>query len=75
MTDVKTWISLEEAAPQFGMSFEGMKNAVLLGRFPVPTFKLGRRRVIDRDVLAAFFAERKEEGLSTLRALKPPKED
>lgn len=74
MSDIeKSWIDLKEAAPLFGMSFESLKNSVANDRFPVPTYKLGRRRVIDRDVLAAYFAGQKEEGLKALKERpKPP---
>lgn len=65
------WIDLKEAAPLFGMTFESIKNAVSLDKFPVPTYKLGRRRVIDRDVLAAFFAQQKSEGLADLKTRQP----
>jgi hypothetical protein len=43
---------------------------VLLNRFPVPTYKLGRRRVMDRDVLDAYFAKKKSEGIAKLE--NPP---
>ncbi len=61
-----TWIELKEAAPFFGMSFESAKNAVHLGRFPCPTYKLGRRRVIDKTVMKEFFARKNSEGMTRL---------
>lgn len=63
----QTWIDVKDAAPLFGMSHEGIKNAISMDRFPCPTYKLGRRRVIDREVLAAFFAEQKAKGLQILK--------
>ena len=60
------WIDLKDAAPLFGMTFTTLKNQVSLNIFPCPTYKLGRRRVIDRDVLAAFFEKQKADGLRRL---------
>lgn len=70
--DSEDWIDMNEAAPLFGMTTGTIKNAISLGRFPVPSYKLGRRRVFDRQVLAAYFAEQRAAGM---RALKegPPK--
>lgn len=70
----KTWIGLEDAAPLFGVSFDTLKNLVALKKFPVPTFKLGRRRVMDKEVLRAFFDEQKSEGLRRLRERVKPSE-
>lgn len=66
--DGQSWISLEEAAPMFGLTFETVKNMVSQDKFLVPTYKLGRRRVIDREVLAAFFAEQRAEGMRRLQS-------
>jgi hypothetical protein len=68
----KNWMDLKEAAPLFGMSWESVKNAVHLDRFPCPTYKLGRRRVISLKVLNAYFAKQDEEGLKALENAKPP---
>ena len=60
------WIDLETAAPLFGMRFATLKNQISMNTFPCPTYKLGRRRVIDRAVLAAFFEKQKADGLRRL---------
>jgi hypothetical protein len=62
------WISLSDAAPMFGMTFETLKNLVSQDKFPVPTYRIGRRRVIDREVLRAFFAEQRAEGMRRLQS-------
>jgi hypothetical protein len=70
----KTWVSLEQAAPLFGLEFVTLKNMIALKKFPVPVYKIGRRTVIDKDVLNAFFAEQRSEGLRRLADRnKPPK--
>jgi hypothetical protein len=33
----------------------------------VQTYKLGRRRVVDKEVVAAWFAKQREAGLAALR--------
>jgi hypothetical protein len=64
----QSWISLKDAAPMFGMTFETVKNLVSQDKFLVPTYRLGRRRVIDREVLQAFFAEQRAEGMRRLQS-------
>jgi hypothetical protein len=71
MGDDKSWLLLKDAAPLFGMSWDSIKNAVSEGRFPVDTYKLGRNRVIDKDVMAAYFAALKAHGMKKL-ADNPP---
>ena|SRR5258708_30664062 len=65
--DGESWIDVREAAPMFGMTAGAIKNAILEERFACPTFKLGKRHVINRGVLAAFFAETESEGFAKLR--------
>jgi hypothetical protein len=67
-TPEQTWVSLRDAAPLFGLSFETITNMVAQDKFPVPTYKLGRRRVIDKEVMQAFFDEQKAEGLRRLQS-------
>ena len=63
----QSWIDVREIAAQFGMTAASIKNAILEKRFPVPSYKLGKRHVIDRDVLAAYWAERKADGMKGLK--------
>jgi hypothetical protein len=70
----KTWVSLEQAAPLFGLEFVTLKNMIALKKFPVPVYKIGRRTVIDKDVLNAFFAEQRSEGLRRLASRNKPSE-
>lgn len=64
----QSWILVRDAAPLFGMTFDSIKNLISQNKFPVPTYKLGRNRVIDKDVLQAFFEEQKAQGLKKLAA-------
>ena len=60
------WIELQEAAPLFGLTFESAKNAIYAEKFPVRTYKLGRKIVVDRVVIEEYFRLRREEGLAGL---------
>ena len=38
-------------------------RAISRGTFPVPTFRVGKRRAADREVLRAYFRRLRDEGL------------
>ena len=67
----QSWIDVRDAAPMFGMTAGAIKNAILEKRFPVETYKLGKRHVIDRDVLAAFFDDKKAAGMRRIKESPP----
>jgi hypothetical protein len=73
--NTQPWISLRDACKMFGMSFESAKNAILEGRFPVATYKLGKSHVIDRDVMDKYFMDRRQEGMAKLANPGPPRPD
>jgi len=64
--DIIPWISVKDAAPQFGMSPGAARNAIARERFPVPVYKLGKKSVISKVVLKAYFDAREAEGLARL---------
>lgn len=70
----QSWIDVRDVAAQFGMTAPSIKNAILEKRFPVPTYKLGKRHVIDKDVLAYYWAERKADGMKGLKEGPAPKQ-
>lgn len=62
------WLTLEDLQvvfPQYG-SLQAMRNAISLGRFPVPTFNVGNRRYADVRVVREYFDRMKQEGLDEL---------
>ncbi len=63
----REWMGLDEVAPLFGLQVNSLKNLINGGKFPVPAYKLARRWVIDKDVLAAYFADQKKRGLKQLK--------
>lgn len=58
---------MRDLAPMFGVTYQTAKNKVMAGTFPVPTYKLGRRIVADKEVVYAWFAARRERGLAVVR--------
>jgi len=62
------WITLEQVAPMFGVSFETAKNKIALGTFPIKTYKVGRKIVADRQVVDSYFAAQREKGLAALKS-------
>jgi predicted DNA-binding transcriptional regulator AlpA len=62
----RPWLGLKEVAELFGMTLGSARNAIAEQRFPVPTYKLGKRVVADRAVVEQFFASRRAEGLKAI---------
>ncbi len=62
----RPWIALKELADLFGMTLGSARNAIAEQRFPIPTYKLGKRVVADRTVVEHFFATRRQEGLKVV---------
>jgi predicted DNA-binding transcriptional regulator AlpA len=67
-----SWLTLKQAAPLMGMTVASIKNSIQRGTFPVPTYFLGRVRVVDKQVLEAFFSGQRDEGLRRLAADPKP---
>lgn len=62
----RPWLGLKELAELFGLTLGSIRNAIAEQRFPVPTYKLGKRVVADRAVVEAFFASRRAEGMKAI---------
>jgi hypothetical protein len=60
------WLALEDVCHMYGCGLRSALQAIRAERFPVPTYKIGRRVVIDKDVHAEFFKRKKEAGLAAL---------
>lgn len=61
------WVAVDEVCEHYGFQFPSAKHAIAEGRFPVPTYKIGRRLVIDKAVHCEFFNAKREAGLLALR--------
>lgn len=62
------WVAVEEVCSMFGITYPTAKNKIAMGTFPVPTYKVGKRHVIDRVVHEEFFKQQRERGLALLRS-------
>ena len=63
---IKPYYTMQELSEIMSMSLKGLHNALHNKQFPIPTYKLGKRRVADKDVVDAFFAQRRLEGLKKI---------
>ena len=61
-----TWVALKEVCHEYGLTYKSAQNSVAYGTFPVPTFKIGRKTVIDKEVHKRFFDLKREAGLLAL---------
>ena len=63
----KPYYTAQELAELMGITVKSLHNALHLERFPIPTYKLGKIRVADKEVVKQFFALKSVEGLQKLQ--------
>ena len=64
---MKDFLTTEELTDLFGYaSVQSVYTSISKGTFPIPTYKLGKRRVADRAVVQAFFRYHREKGMHQL---------
>ena len=59
----RPYLNIEDLFELFGMKKTSLLNSISDERFCCPTYKLGRQRVADRQVLEAYFEAKRSEGL------------
>jgi hypothetical protein len=64
------WIPVAEVCHMYGVTFDTALNKIRANTFPVETYKIGKIRVIDREVHDRFFAEKRQAGLQALKSTK-----
>jgi hypothetical protein len=57
------YLNTNELADLFGLTVKSFHQSIYLQRFPVPTYKLGKHRVADKLVVAAYFDRHRAAGL------------
>lgn len=68
MNTERPWRTINEVYQQLGYkSLKAAQNAVSAGRFPVDTYVLSGKRVVDVEVVDAFFAIHRDRGLKQLK--------
>lgn len=61
------WYPVDDVCEQYGLTFPSAKHAIAEGRFPVPTYKVGRRLVVDKVVHREYFNAKRAAGLLALK--------
>lgn len=64
---VPPWVAVRDVAHMFGMNYQSAKRAISQKTFPAPTYRVGIMQVIDRDVLDAYFMQKKAAGMLQLK--------
>jgi len=62
----KPYYQMAELAQLLGISLKGLHNSVHKENFQIPTYKLGKKRVADKQVVNQFFVNKRQEGLSKI---------
>lgn len=63
---IKPYYRMSELAQLLDMSVKGLQNSVQRENFPIPTYKLGKKRVADKEVVNKFFQNKRQEGLAQI---------
>lgn len=70
MEDGIPWVAVEDVCGAYGVNYATAKNQIAMRTFPVKTYKVGKKHVIDKEVHAEFFRLRREAGLSALKSTR-----
>jgi len=60
----KPYYTMVELAELMSMSTKGLHNALHNETFPIPTYKLGKFRVADKQVVSYYFEQKRLEGFN-----------
>lgn len=64
------WVAVEDVCLMYGLTYASAKNKIGNGTFPVKTYKVGKKHVIDRAVHEEYFRRQREAGLRALETTK-----
>ena len=59
----KPYYTMTELADLISMSVKGLHNSMSKDSFPIPTYKLGKFRVADKEVVNLYFEEKRLESM------------
>lgn len=62
------WVAVRDVCGMYGYTYGTAKGKIQNETFPVPTYKVGRTPVIDREVHDEYFRRKKQEGINGLNA-------
>jgi hypothetical protein len=60
------WVAVRDVCAMYGVTYETAKNKIHAETFDVPTYKVGKLWVIDKEVHAAYFRGMREKGLRSM---------
>ncbi len=60
------WVDVKEVCHLYGLTYPSAKNKIAAGNFPVLTYKVGKKHVIDRRVHEQYFESHRAQGLAAL---------
>ncbi len=68
--DDPPWFSIDQVYPVLGYrNRRAAVRAIRIGTFPLPTYLIGRKRVVDREVSLVFFKRHRMQGLEQLERM------
>lgn len=62
------WVAVKDVCQMYGVTYETAKNKIHAGTFDVPTYKVGKVLVIDREVHETYFRNMRLAGLRALNS-------
>lgn len=62
------WVALKDVCAAYGLGFATAKFQASKGVFPVTTYKVGKKVVIDKEVHRNYFLSKREIGLNALNS-------
>lgn len=66
ISNTPPWVELSEVCQDYGVRFETALNKIAAGTFPVKTYKVGKKVVIDREVHVEYFLRQRKIGMKAL---------
>lgn len=60
----RVWVEVKDICGDFGLSYATAKNRIYFGTFPVPTYKVGKKLVVDRAVLDTYWRNKRADQLA-----------
>lgn len=64
------WLAVRDVCHMYGVTYPTAKNKISAGTFDVPTYRVGKTWVIDKEVHEAYFRAMRDAGLAALKSTK-----
>lgn len=61
------WVAVEAVCHMYGVTYATAKKKIQEDTFAVPTYKVGKTPVIDKEVHEKYFRDKREAGLRLLK--------